>query len=595
MDKKSLIFLFFITAAFLFTQQYFDAKREAQLKNTSATSEKPAMKEELPREEKNSYYVLKSPYQELVFSEKGGSLVEINLPFKTDKSSKSAVLKVENDETLHQDFPQVEAKDSSGNVVQSSTETAYPLLRRFPWNDALAQHRSCALSSSYPEFASLPYAVTQFTKNSITFEAHQSNRTIIKKYSFPEDTEKYPYCFTLDLTIKGDKKGIFLSSGIPEVELISGSTGATLKYRMDKGNKAVVEKVNLPSDTFTSTTISPDWVCNTNGFFGIIIDPLKTSKPGFSFERVAGSTIPSRLEKISTLSESDHAGYEAKVPVSSKEETASYRIYAGPLSEKILSTVDENALIDHAKPTNYLETQTFHGFFAFIAEPFAKFLFFIMKFFHNLFGSWALSIILATVALRILLYPLNAWSMKSTKAMQEIGPQIKAIQEKYKKEPAKAQMEMMNLYKEKKVNPFSGCLPMLIQMPFLLGMFDLLKTSFELRGAPFIPGWINNLAAPDTLFTFPFSIPFIGNEFHLLPLLLGATMYVQQMISSNLPKDQSLWTDQQRQQKAMGMIMTVVMTVMFYQFPAGLNIYWISSMLLGIIQQWWTNRSTITT
>jgi YidC/Oxa1 family membrane protein insertase len=147
------------------------------------------------------------------------------------------------------------------------------------------------------------------------------------------------------------------------------------------------------------------------------------------------------------------------------------------------------------------------------------------------------------------------------------------------------------LYRERGVNPVSGCLPLLIQMPFLIGMFDLLKSTFELRGASFIPGWIDNLTAPDVLFSWKTPIFFIGNQFHLLPVLLGLVMFFQQRMMSPLPKDQSLWTEQQRQQRFMGNIMTVVFTVMFYHFPSGLNIYWLSSILLGMLQQYWTTRS----
>jgi YidC/Oxa1 family membrane protein insertase len=188
------------------------------------------------------------------------------------------------------------------------------------------------------------------------------------------------------------------------------------------------------------------------------------------------------------------------------------------------------------------------------------------------------------------MYPLNRWSMRSMRAMQEIAPLVRAIQEKHKKDPTKAQMEIMGLYRERKVNPFSGCLPLLIQMPFLIGMFDLLRSTYELRGAVFIPGWINDLSAPDVLFSWGFHIPLLGSNFHLLPIVLGVIMWIQQKMSTNLPKDPRDWTDQQRQQHFMANIMALVMTVMFYQFPSGLNIYWISSMALGILQQWWTNR-----
>jgi YidC/Oxa1 family membrane protein insertase len=149
----------------------------------------------------------------------------------------------------------------------------------------------------------------------------------------------------------------------------------------------------------------------------------------------------------------------------------------------------------------------------------------------------------------------------------------------------------MNLYRSKKINPLSGCFPLLIQMPCLIGMFDLLKSAFELRGAKFIPYWIDNLTAPDVVFSWGYPIPFFGTDFHLLPFLLGAVMYFQQKFSAALPKDKDApLTDQQRQQKFMGNIMVVVFTVMFYHFPSGLNIYWLSSMLLGILQQWYTTK-----
>jgi len=119
-------------------------------------------------------------------------------------------------------------------------------------------------------------------------------------------------------------------------------------------------------------------------------------------------------------------------------------------------------------------------------------------------------------------------------------------------------------------------------------MFDLLKSVFDLRGAVFIPGWINNLTAPDVIFSWSFPIPFIGTSFHLLPVLLGITMFYQQRMNS--PKNVTTMSDQQRQQRAIGNMMAVVFTFMFYNFPSGLNLYWLSSMLLGILQQWYMNR-----
>jgi YidC/Oxa1 family membrane protein insertase len=191
-----------------------------------------------------------------------------------------------------------------------------------------------------------------------------------------------------------------------------------------------------------------------------------------------------------------------------------------------------------------------------------------------------------------MLYPLNNWSMKSTAKLQKIAPKVQAIQEKYKKDPNRARTEIMNIYRQEGANPVGGCLPLLIQLPFLFGMFDLLKTSFELRGASFIPGWIDNLSAPDVIFSWSYPLPLIGTNFHLLPIFLGVIMFFQQRMMSPASAG-AVPTDQQRQQRFMGNIMTVVFTVLFYNFPSGLNLYWISSMLLGILQQWWVNKQLL--
>ena len=217
-----------------------------------------------------------------------------------------------------------------------------------------------------------------------------------------------------------------------------------------------------------------------------------------------------------------------------------------------------------------------------------------MQLFYAITRSWAVAIILLTISLRAMMYPLNAWSIRSSIKMQEIAPKVKIVQDRYKKDPRKAQMEVMNLYKESGVNPFTGCLPMLLQMPFLIGMFYLLKSSFPLRGAPFIPGWIDDLAAPDILFTWGQPLWFIGNELHLLPILMGVSMYLQQRLTSKLPKDPKQISDTQKQQKMMGNMMSILFTVMFYSFPSGLNIYFMFSTLLGVLQQWWMMKKSKT-
>ena len=578
------------------------------------------------------FYVLENEYQQLVFSSYGGALAEINLPFKTEENTHSVVREIEFDRTMVKDHVQNALFPSHPYYSPGEAPTAapllnselkkggyYPLLRRNlieakPAKPFIIAPRFYALNtvSEYPELAKLPFEVKEFSKNKIVFEAVQTHRRITKTFWFDEserpiatsepnseqsEKQPTPYLLNMTINIEGDSKGLWMTSGIPEVELITGSSTPTLQYYMTRRNKGEVAKIDLPKDkeVVTMNSIYPDWVCNSNGYLGMIINPVTEVGSGFKAEYIPGTQAPTRLvevdQKYNLYKAKDYPGYNLLLPLRSSGGTMTFRVFAGPFSEEILKVIDAT-LTDPVTGYNpdYTGSMTFHGWFAFISEPFAKFLFILMSYFYKLTNSWGFAIILLTVALRLMLYPLNAWSMKSMRRMQIIAPDVAAIQARNKKDPKKAQVEIMELYRSRGVNPFTGCIPLLIQMPFLIGMFDLLRSAFPLRGAPFIPGWIDNLTAPDVIYSWGYPLFFIGSDLHLLPIMLGGVMYLQQMFSSTLPKDRSLWTDQQRQQKFMGNLMVIIFSVMFYNFPSGLNLYWLSSMLLGVLQQWITNK-----
>ena len=159
------------------------------------------------------------------------------------------------------------------------------------------------------------------------------------------------------------------------------------------------------------------------------------------------------------------------------------------------------------------------------------------------------------------------------------------LKEKYKNDPQRLKTEMAMFYRTERANPMAGCLPMLIQLPFIIGMLDLLKSTFALRGVSFVPGWITNLTAPDVVFSWNYPIFFFGTDFHLLPFILGALMYVQQKLMVAQQKTKGPVTEQQQQMNSISNIMTVAFTFMFYNMPSGLNIYWIFSTLFGLVQQ----------
>ncbi|MCH9609563.1 MAG: Membrane protein insertase YidC [Chlamydiales bacterium] len=545
-------------------------------------------------EKSQKYYVLENETVQLVFTNVGGSLAEINLPLASDDNQQSVVNEIAADREVSAHFPaNPYYLPGKGELnPMGAVGGYYPLLRR----QVAPQYYAMNIVSDYPEMAELEFEVTQFTKEQIVFVATQPHRKITKRYTIgPKDA---PYSFDLDVQVEGDARGLWIGTGVPEVEIMSNHSVPVLQYRTMRKGKAEVLKISLPKagEITSSSTIKPDWVTDSNGYLGIILDPLTEIESGYKALGIPGAAVPTRLALINPKHDrfpvSKYPGYEILLPLSSKGGNFSFRAYSGPFEEKTLKTVDK-IFTDPATGGNphYSSARTFHGWFSFISRPFAKILFVVMQFFHLITHSWGLSIILLTVVLRLMLYPLNAWSIKSMRRLQKVSPQIQAIQKKHKKDPKRAQMEIMTLYREKKVNPLMGCLPVLIQLPFLIAMFDLLKSSFQLRGASFIPGWINNLTAPDVLFSWKTPIFFFGTQFHLLPFMLGGVMFLQQKISSaGNTTDPSKMTDQQRQQKAMGTIMSVVFTVMFYNFPSGLNIYWFSSMLLGIVQQWGTNK-----
>ena len=618
MDKRSFIFVLALSAGLFFVNQWFapshDSKNTTEApKQVETVVERKAETKATPppaTEEGEVLYVLSNELQQVVFSTTGGSVAEINLPFQTESNEESLVRPIGFDRTMKADYPYNDhfpeksffafQNGAATKVAEGTLGGYYPLLRRSvigengkPLHAFSPRHFAFNIVSDEEVLYNQNYKVTRFEKNLIEFTHSDSLRKITKTFTLSSDAT--PYCLELEVKIEGDTRGLWLTTGIPEVELISGNFSPTLKYLMQKGQKSQVESLSLPKTLMTYSSISPRWVSNSNGFLGLIIEPLSDIGSGIKANVLTGQEAPTKISIIDAEHNlyplDKYSGYEFLLPLKpTSSAPMKIRIFAGPYQDSLLKGLDLTFSKTERNP-NFAGAMNFQGWFTFISEPFGKFLFLLMKFFYQLTHSWGFSIILLTIALRVMLYPLNSWSFKSAAKMQQISPQVTAIQQKYKKDPKKAQLEVVALYREKKVNPLSGCLPVLIQIPFLIGMFDLLKSVFELRGAPFIPGWINNLTAPDVLFSWNYPVFFFGTSFHLLPILLGAAMYVQQKFASQAPKDPKLMTDSQKQQKMMGNVMVAVFAVMFYHFPSGLNIYWLSSTALGILQQWFSKRN----
>ena len=202
----------------------------------------------------------------------------------------------------------------------------------------------------------------------------------------------------------------------------------------------------------------------------------------------------------------------------------------------------------------------------------------VLNFFNNLIPNYGVAIILLTILVRLLFWPLTHKSTVGMKKMQEIQPKMKEIQAKYKDNPQRLQQETWALYREAKVNPMSSCLPMLIQIPVFIALFNVLRSAVELRYAPFL--WIGDLSEPEGLFASWF--PFGG--LNILPILMAVSTGLQSAFTPS--------AGDKNQQRMMMVFMPLMMLFMFYSFPSALSLYWFLSNLFSIVQMWVIRRQT---
>ena len=228
-----------------------------------------------------------------------------------------------------------------------------------------------------------------------------------------------------------------------------------------------------------------------------------------------------------------------------------FRIYNGPKLLANLRKFGEDA-------QNVID----YGWFGIIARPLMRFLIFTNQYTHN----YGIDIILLTILIKIVFWPLTHKSYKSMSDMQKIQPLMKKLREKYKDDKERLNREMMALYKQHKVNPLGGCLPMVLQIPVFFALYKALLDSVELRHAPFM-WWIQDLSAKD--------------PYYITPIIMGLTMLIQQKMTPT--------TGDPKMAKMM-LLMPVVFTFMFLNFPSGLVIYWLLNNVLSIGQQYYTNR-----
>ncbi|MDA8121474.1 MAG: membrane protein insertase YidC [Deltaproteobacteria bacterium] len=344
---------------------------------------------------------------------------------------------------------------------------------------------------------------------------------------------KNPLRMRTGIEISQDFKGELLADSYTFTGAVVESRGKIEQIDLKKIGKGKVEKYPV------------SWAAADSKYFCLALLPDKAWTLD-SIVLVGETGIRmSVTDSESTLASGDTARFQA-------------RMFAGPKLYDLLRDTGKN-----------LESLVDYGWFAIVAKP----LVWLMKTSNRVTGNYGIDIILLTILIKILFYPLTQKSMASMKKMQELQPIIAKLKVKYKDDVARLNQETMGLYKTYKINPLSGCLPMLLQIPVFIALYKGLLVTIELRHSPFFL-WINDLSAPEHLWDIAvagYTIPI-----RLLPLLMGASMFFQQKLTPA--------AGDPNQQKIM-MFMPLIFTFMFWGFPTGLVIYWLANNVLSIGQQ----------
>ena len=408
--------------------------------------------------------------------------------------------------------------------------------------------------------------------------------TIVKTYEFKDDE----YLFAVNVDIVGGEGFTGLNSegyaytlayepqvGPSFTQMKNNNYDYRRVYVDAYNNKGKLKKsmVKFSNGVYT-TTSQMQWMSVTGKYFAVVAYPADNTL-AYKYTALQGST--------DTVVQTDSIYVSRPATGASTSDTIYF--YAGPQLKKYLGSYYSG--MDNAwglRNTN-LDAVMDGGSILGWLENILKWL---LNLLYKVIPNYGVGIILVTVIIKIVFWPLTKKGTESTAKMSALQPRMKEIQEKYKDNPQKMNQETAALYKEAGVSPLGGCLPMLIQFPILIAMYGLLNKHFELRGAMFIPGWIPDLSVPETIATLGFNIPLLGNEIHLLPIL-----YTISMIFS-MKYTQSSQNQNASQGKGMMWFMTYGMPILFffilYSAPSGLLLYWSSQNLLSMIQQFYTNH-----
>ena len=552
MEQARLLIAIVLSALIFLLWQLFFIDKDANQQSAKKT-EQPPVKEEQVKESK--------PYPKEQ---------EVAAADKTPDAEVSAPGQVPRSITVDTPLYQVQLSEEGGGVTsfilkkyREKVAKDSPPQELIPQKDSIETVLLGFAGKSLPGLDNAVFSASlnadtvniQDAAQEINFAWESDEGVVVEKtYKFSSDS----YLIGLDVTIKNgsdrsiqDKLFVALNGPAPADTRMYGFEGpsALINEKLEEIKiKDIAEK-----NTYTGRV---SWVAVQDRYFMMSVIPDQV-------EEDAGMRL--------FLKEDDQLEAQYLNPAGDirpgTQHTYQYSLFFGPKSMKILKKAGH----DLGKALNF-------GWFTVLAKPCV----WLMNRLYSVIPNYGIAIIILTLLIKIVLWPLGSKSYKSMSEMKKIQPLMKEIREKYKSDKKKMNEEVMGLYRTYKINPLGGCLPMVVQLPVFFALYRMLYQAIELRHAPFFL-WIDDLSAPDRLFHFSFSIPFMEPPYGIpvLTIIMGATMLLQQKMSPPMGDPT---------QAKMMMFMPLIFTVIFINFSSGLVLYWLVNNILSISQQYYIQK-----
>ena len=544
MDRNTLTALLLITVVLIITPYYMDLI-------SPPPQEKEEYFEDQPNAEENSY-IYKNYNKDVL------TPIESSSPMFSQKEEKT--IEIETDLFI------ARVSSAFGGTIRSF-KTKEHLKYDSSLVELISSENKNNLILSYKDFTgeniiidggwALQEKEDSFFINStrtFTYINEFENKKLIKTLTF------YPGRFVIDIDVDiteisnntlANNFSIEWVGGIPPTEKDSVTEATYFYSYLYQGGELLDVKVGGGETFRNDYKGATDWIATRSKYFVVCL--FDDSKEQFLSSGISATFKEKELYNISAQMQSN--------------KVANVSLYLGPLEYDRIKSLGIN-----------LELIMDFGWA--IIRPISKSVLWVLKTMNVAIPNYGIILIIFSILVKLLVYPLTKRSYQSTQAMQSIQPEVNALREKYKNNATKLNQATMELYKKKGVNPLGTCFPMLLQMPLLFALFTVFRSTIELRGEPFV-FWIKDLSAPDILFYLPFKIPLYGNYVCALPLLMALSMYAQQ----KMMQPNNAAGPQANQQKMMQYFMMGFFFLIFNSFPSGLNLYYTLFNILTIAQQ----------